>query len=180
MPAAAAAWFSPQGQPSLAREACSEGGEMSEPTHAKDPLSEPNTLLASNRTDMALERTRMAADRTQMAVLRTALSLISFGFTIYQFLSKFAAPDHPRAAESARNFGEALILLGLAMLVIGVIGEFTTRIGLNARQRRLYALGLTAERPIWRPSPVQLMSLLLFALGAVAVWGVITRSGPLG
>ena len=50
------------------------------------PVSTANQL-AQTRTDLAGDRTMMAADRTLMAWIRTALAMISFGFTIYKFLS---------------------------------------------------------------------------------------------
>ena len=78
-----------------------------------------NLDLASNRTALSFERTRMSADRTLMATVRTSLSLISFGFTIYQVLGK-ASGILPRASESARNIGMAMLILGLVVLATGI------------------------------------------------------------
>ena len=81
-----------------------------------------NTELAMRRTGMAFQRTRMAADRTLMAVIRTSLSLIGFGFTIYQFFNKLKDAGLLRGtAGGERNFGSTLVLLGIAMLVLGIV-----------------------------------------------------------
>jgi putative membrane protein len=141
-------------------------------------LDEPGTNLASSRTALALERTHLATERTLMACMRTALSLIGFGFTIYQFISKFD-PTHPRAAESARNFGIALILLGIATLVVGLLSQFWTLALLRARGNGLYAAGLLHNKRTYRPSPVGIIALLLLVLGCVAIVGMALRAGPL-
>ncbi len=39
-------------------------------------------------TKLAADRTQLAYDRTLLAWTRTAISLITFGFTIYKFLSR--------------------------------------------------------------------------------------------
>src|SRR3954466_12339540 len=78
--------------------------------------------LASRRTGMSFQRTRMSADRTLMSVMRTALSLISFGFTIFQFFQHLRESGAVEsAAHASRNFGLALVLLGVGMLVVGIM-----------------------------------------------------------
>src|SRR4026209_844513 len=76
--------------------------------------------LSARRTGMSLQRTRMSADRTLMSVIRTSLSLIGFGFTIYQVFEKLLEAQVLRSAEAPRRFGEALVFLGVAMLVLGI------------------------------------------------------------
>jgi uncharacterized membrane protein YidH (DUF202 family) len=59
----------------------------------------------------------MSADRTLMSVIRTSLSLISFGFTIYQFFGKLRESNVlVGGVHAARNFGSALVWLGIGML----------------------------------------------------------------
>ncbi len=128
---------------------------------------------------MSFERTRMGTERTLMAVMRTALSLISFGFTIYQFLSRLA-PDHPRAAESARNFGLSLIVLGIAILVLGLGSQFRTLGLLRERRNSLYSLGLLHHGQHFRPSPIGVIALLLLVIGLVAILGMALHTGPFG
>src|SRR5262249_15485870 len=88
--------------------------ERSQPDHTA------TEELAMRRTGMAFQRTRMAADRTLMAVIRTALSLIGFGFTIYQIFKKLHEANVLRFSNAARNFGCALVLLGIVMLLVGI------------------------------------------------------------
>jgi len=76
------------------------------------------TELAMRRTGMSFQRTRMSADRTLMAVIRTSLSLIGFGFTIYQFLGRL---NFANSVDAARNFGVSLVVLGIAMITMGII-----------------------------------------------------------
>src|SRR5271168_1940980 len=74
--------------------------------------------LSSRRTGMSFQRTRMSADRTLMSVIRTSLSLISFGFTIYQFFSHLADQKlFVGGPHAPRNFGLALVYLGVGMVV---------------------------------------------------------------
>src|SRR5678816_305830 len=81
-----------------------------------------STLLSMRRTGMSFQRTRMSADRTLMSVIRTSISLISFGFTIAQFFSKLKQADMLGGSPNApRNFGLALVWLGIGMLVIGIV-----------------------------------------------------------
>src|SRR5262245_20927434 len=79
--------------------------------------------LSSRRTALAFQRTRMSADRTLMAVIRTSLALIGFGFTIYQFfryLRETTGTMQLLRGEAPRNFGMALVMLGVVMLSLGI------------------------------------------------------------
>jgi len=147
--------------------------------HPHTPLDDPGTDLSSGRTALAFERTQLATERTLMAFMRTALSLISFGFTIYQFISKFD-PTHPRAAEAARNFGMSLIVLGILTLVVGLVSQFRTLSGLRARANSLFALGLLHRPRRYRPAGIGIIATLLLVIGAVAVLGMALRTGPFG
>jgi putative membrane protein len=76
--------------------------------------AEISTELSRRRTGMSFQRTRMSADRTLMSVVRTSLSLIGFGFTIFQVFEKAKDAKLLAAANAPRNFGVALVLLGMA------------------------------------------------------------------
>ncbi len=143
------------------------------------PLDDPGTNMASSRTAMAFERTRMASERTLMAVMRTALSMIGFGFTIYQFISKFE-DTHPHAAESARNFGISLIVLGIGTLIVGLVSQARTLAMLRERRNSLNAAGLLHHAATFRPSPISVIAVLLLAMGMVAIVGMALRAGPYG
>src|SRR5215510_8113257 len=85
--------------------------------------SDPDRIsveLSSRRTGMSFQRTRLSADRTLMSVIRTSLALIGFGFTIYQIFQKAHDAQILRSSMAPRHFGEALVLLGIGMLVFGI------------------------------------------------------------
>jgi putative membrane protein len=141
----------------------------------------PSLDLASNRTALAFERTRMASDRTLMAIVRTALSLISFGFTIFQFLRKFAqATGGAVTVESARNFGLSLIVLGVFILVAGLLAHFSALRRLGGRRDRLHELKLMRRAEEYRTSPTVVTAIALLAIGLLAVAGMMSRAGPFG
>ena len=81
----------------------------------------------------------MALERTLMAWLRTGLSLISFGFTIYKILEALQSRGGVIMRENApRNVSLFLILLGMAMLVVGMI---------EYRMARSRILGVSGIKP---------------------------------
>lgn len=91
--------------------------------------AEVSTELASRRTGMSFQRTRLSADRTLMSVIRTSLSLI--GFTIFQVFQKAHEAQFLRTSEAPRHYGEALVWLGLSMLVIGIVYHVMFMLGLR-------------------------------------------------
>ena len=95
-------------------------------------LSTHRTEMSSRRTGMSFQRSRMSAERTLMSVIRTALSLISFGFTIYQFLGRLLEEKLVSGApHAARNFGQALVWLGVGMLIVGIVYHIQFMLGLR-------------------------------------------------
>jgi putative membrane protein len=138
-----------------------------------------NLDLASNRTALSFDSTRMSADNTLMATVRTSLSLISFGFTIHQVLGR-ASGILPRASESARNIGLALLTLGLVVLATGIAGR--ARFGQELRRRRLRLSQAGLIVPQTGHSGigpyVAAWALLVIGLGAMAsIFVRLTRSG---
>ena len=101
-----------------------------------------NTELSSRRTGMSFQRTRMSADRTLMSVIRTALSLIGFGFTIAQVFQKLRDQDIITKAAAPRNFGLALVGLGIVMLVIGIVYHVQFMLGLRHLRESMREEGL--------------------------------------
>jgi len=87
--------------------------------------------LSSRRTGMSFQRTRLSADRTLMSVMRTSLSLISFGFTIFQAFEKALQAQIIRSAAAPRNFGQALVLIGTLMLLLGIVYHVQFMAGLR-------------------------------------------------
>src|SRR5690606_32170767 len=96
--------------------------------------SSDRSKMSMRRTGMSFQRTRMSADRTLMSVIRTSLSLIGFGFTIYQFFDKLHEAGTITHAGAPRNFGVALVLLGILMLIGGI--AYHVRFMLDLRQER--------------------------------------------
>ena len=128
------------------------------------PLSTANRL-AQTRTDLAADRTLMAADRTLMAWIRTALSMISFGFTIYKFLSyvKESSAIHAHRPEGPRYLGILLTGLGTVSLAAGILQymQMMRQVGAVLRYRVAFYVA-------W----------VVVALGLAILLGMATRLGP--
>ncbi|QCI69364.1 DUF202 domain-containing protein [Phreatobacter stygius] len=130
---------------------------------------------------MAFQRTRMGADRTLMSVIRTSLSLIGFGFTIFQFFDRLR-DSHVLAAGSAapRNFGLALVLLGVGMQAIGIIYHLNFMRELRAERSALAADGLIHGTSRYPVSLTLIVAVLLFMIGLLAITSMIFNIGPFG
>src|SRR6476660_2034619 len=114
---------------------------MEATTPTVPPLSVSQDL-SSRRTGMSFQRTRMSADRTLMSVIRTSLSLISFGFTIAKAFEKLQQMGTVSDEKPARNFGLALVGLGIAMLVAGIVYHVRFMLGLRAEREMMKVDGL--------------------------------------
>src|SRR5689334_12239745 len=110
-------------------------------TH-RGSAEDASTELSSRRTGMSFQRTRMSADRTLMSVIRTSLSLIGFGFTIYQVFQKLYESQVLKSARAPRHFGEALVLLGIGMLVLGIGYHIAFMLGLRRLRQDMKLEGL--------------------------------------
>lgn len=136
--------------------------------------------LSSRRTGMSFQRTRMSADRTLMSVMRTSLSLISFGFTIYQFFRSMQSEHLVSATSAPRNFGVALILLGIAMILCGIVFHILFMRGLRAERIDMAREGLIHAESQFPGSYTLAVALLVLILGLVAIFSVWFRIGPFG
>src|SRR5271155_2912498 len=137
-----------------------------------------NTELASRRTGMSFQRTRMSADRTLMSVIRTALSLIGFGFTIAQVFQKLRDQDIITKAAAPRNFGMALVGLGIVMLVLGIIYHVQFMIGLRHLRESMRAEGLIHGESGFPVSLILITALVLFVIGVGAILSMAFHVGP--
>lgn len=143
--------------------------------------SEPDRIsveLSLHRTGLSFQRTRMAADRTLMAVIRTSLSLIGFGFTIYQVFQKLHEAELLKRAQAPRNFGEALVLLGIAALVIGILYHGRFMLALRRERHELAAVGLMRGESGFPVSQTLIIALLLLLLGLAAIVSMVFNVGP--
>ena len=137
-----------------------------------------NTELAARRTGMSFQRTRMSADRTLMSVIRTALSLISFGFTIFQVFQKLKDQEIITRAGAARNFGLALVGLGVGMLILGIIYHIQYMLGLRRLRQLMREEGLVHGESIFPTSLTLMTALALLIIGVGAIASMVFRVGP--
>ena len=129
---------------------------------------------------MSFQRTRMSADRTLMSVMRTSLSLISFGFTIFQVFQKLHENGVLKDSMAARHFGVALVLLGIAMLVVGIGYHVVFMLGLRIERMQLKADGLVHAESRFPLSLTLMVALLLLVIGFFAIPSMLYGVGPFG
>jgi inner membrane protein YidH len=136
--------------------------------------------LSARRTGMSFQRTRMSADRTLMSVIRTSLSLIGFGFTIYQVFEKLLEAQVLRSSAAPRRFGEALVFLGIAMLVLGIGYHIAFMIELRKRREQLKRDGLVHAESGFPASLTLIIAIALLAVGVFAGMSMTLNAGPFG
>jgi len=139
-----------------------------------------NTELSSRRTGMSFQRTRMSADRTLMSVIRTSLSLIGFGFTIAQVFQKLRDQDIITKAAAPRNFGVALVALGILMLLIGIGYHIQFMLGLRHLRESMRKEGLLHGETVFPVSFTLITALILLLIGVAAILSIVFRIGPFG
>lgn len=135
--------------------------------------------LSSRRTGMSFQRTRMSADRTLMSIIRTALSMIGFGFTIYQFFGNLLeVPGTTLRAHAPRNFGVALVALGLVLLSLGIVYHLRYMQGLRKERREMIQEGLIHGESRYPVSLTLLTAGLLWLLGLLAIVSMTFNVAP--
>ena len=139
-----------------------------------------SVLLSSRRTGMSFQRTRMSADRTLMSVIRTSLSLISFGFTIFQVFQKLRDQDVLTSAAPSRNFGIALVLLGIVMLIGGILYHLQFMSALRVERNEMTEQGLIRGVSPFPPSLTLFTAVILLLIGLAAIVSMVFRVGPFG
>ena len=150
------------------------------PVTAQSDIDRISVELSSRRTGMSFQRTRMSADRTLMSVIRTSLSLISFGFTIYQVFEKLREAGTLTHAAASRNFGVALVALGIAMLTIGIIYHVQFMVGLREERKAMTAAGLVHGESKFPPSLTLITAVILLLIGIAVIVSMVFRVGPFG
>jgi putative membrane protein len=143
--------------------------------------SDPDRIsveLSARRTGMSFQRTRMSADRTLMSVIRTSLSLISFGFTIFQVFQKLRDAGTLAHAAAPRNFGVALVALGIVMLVVGIIYHVQFMLGLRNERAAMKADGLIHAESGYPVSFTLVTALILLVIGLAAIFSMVFDIGP--
>lgn len=145
--------------------------------------SDPDQIsveLSQRRTGMSFQRTRMSADRTLMSVIRTSLSLISFGFTIFQVFQKLRDQDVITHAGASRNFGIALVLLGIIMLIVGILYHVQFMLGLRQEREAMRNAGLLHAESSFPPSFILVTAIILLLIGVFAIVSMLFAIGPFG
>jgi putative membrane protein len=150
--------------------------EPAPPRLSSDQIS---VELASRRTGMSFQRTRMSADRTLMSVIRTSLSLIGFGFTIFQVFEKLHDAGVLKSSGAPRRFGEALVLLGIGMLVLGIGYHVAFMKGLRRERERMKTDGLVHGESHFPVSLTLIVAFVLLILGLFAIVNMTLGVGPL-
>ena len=155
-------------------------------TKPKSPItsaSSPDRIsveLSSRRTGMSFQRTRMSADRTLMSVIRTSLSLIGFGFTIFQFFEKLRDTGTLTHTAAPRNFGIALVALGIGMLVLGIVYHVQFMLGLRHVRHEMIAQGLIHGESRFLVSLTLITAVVLLLVGIAAIVSMLFDVGPFG
>jgi putative membrane protein len=137
--------------------------------------------LSSRRTEMSFQRTRMSADNTLMSVIRTSLSLIGFGFTIFQFFRNLQEKDLLHGGvHAARNFGVALVYLGILMLVVAIIYHLNFMRTLRRERAEMVAQGFVRPESKFPVSLTLIVAILLLFIGFAVVASLTFNIGPFG
>lgn len=144
-------------------------------------LSSERTEMSMRRTGMSFQRTRMSADRTLMSIMRTALSLISFGFTIFQVFGKLVKmPGVEMNANAPRNFGIALVALGILMLTLGIVYHLNFMKSLRAERGQMVRDGLLHGESPYPVSMTLITAGLLWLIGLLAIVSMTFNISPFG
>ena len=136
------------------------------------------TELSARRTGMSFQRTRMSADRTLMSVIRTSLSLIGFGFTIFQVFQKLHEAQVVKSAHAAGNFGEALVMLGILMLAVGIGYHVKFMLELRRLRAQMRKDGMIHGETTFPVSLTLIVALLLLTIGLFAIVSMVFGVGP--
>jgi putative membrane protein len=145
-----------------------------------EPVESIANELSSRRTGMSFQRTRLSADRTLMSVIRTSLSLIGFGFTIYQVFQKLYEAGTLKSSKAPAHFGEALVLLGIGMLVLGIAYHAAFMLQLRRLREEMRRDGLIHGETQFPVSLTLLVALALLAVGTLVIVSMAYHIGPFG
>jgi putative membrane protein len=134
--------------------------------------------LSSRRTDMSFLQTRMTADQTLMSVIRTSLTLMTFGFAMYEFFTKLTDQKMLTATAAPRNFGSALVYLGVGMIAVGIAFHVQFMWRLRRERQEMRAAGLLHDENGFPLSFTLVVAVLLLLLGVGAIVSVSFGIGP--
>ena len=99
---------------------------------------------------------------------------------IFQIFQKAHDAQILKSSAAPRNFGEALVFLGIGMLVVGIGYHIAFMVGLRNERERLKADGLIHAESNFPVSLTLLVALLLLAIGVLAIVSMVYQVGPFG
>jgi putative membrane protein len=115
-----------------------------------------------------------------MSVVRTSLSMISFGFTIFSFFRQLQKQETLRRVDAPRNFGMALLVLGVGILATGIIYHLAFMRELRHERVALAGEGLIRAKTNFPVSYTLIVAVLLLMLGLTAMADMVFHFGPFG
>ena len=83
-------------------------------------------------------------------------------------------------AAAARNFGVALVLLGIGMLVLGIVYHVMFMVGLRKERGGMVSEGLVHGQSGFPTSLTLITALVLLLIGCIAIAGILWHVGPFG
>ena len=144
-------------------------------------VDNPSVQMGARRTGMAYQRTRLAAERTLMSIIRTSLSLIGFGFTIFQaFSSAQSLSEVSIGANAPRNFGTALVALGIGMLIVGIVYHVHFMRALRADREDGVDTGQIRGLSPYPVSMTLVVACALLLIGILAISSMVFGVHPFG
>ncbi|HTJ89117.1 MAG TPA: DUF202 domain-containing protein [Acidocella sp.] len=118
---------------------------------------------ADAATELALDRTVLARERTMLAWVRTATALITFGFSIQQFFRVARKGTELANRLGPTLFGGAMIVIGLAALILATLEHHTAIRALNRQ------FPVSAGFPKIRRSRARILAVLIGLLGVLGL-----------
>jgi putative membrane protein len=85
-----------------------------------------------------------------------------------------------RSAEAPRNFGQALVLLGTLMLLLGIVYHVQFMAGLRRERAQMKADGLIHGESAFPVSLTLIVAVALLAVGLFAIASTVFNIGPFG
>ena len=107
-------------------------------------------------------------------------ALIGFGFTIFQFFQRLREQDVISHAHAPRNFGLALVVIGVLMLFLGILYHVRFMLGLRRLRQSMREDSLIHGETDFPVSLTLITAILLLAVGLAAFAGMEFDIAPFG
>jgi len=85
-----------------------------------------------------------------------------------------------KSARAPRHFGEALVVLGIGMLVLGIGYHVAFMLGLRRLRTDMKLEGLIHGESRFPPSMTLIVAILLLLIGVLAIFSMAFDVGPFG